>query len=350
MIVPLLSWHSQNADELIARIEKNRAFGRVAIACEKPTEGRLAPVLKSVAGWVDVELQLHEQDLVEALEYLNIGAMTILCDATNKLTWETEVPTDRLRVLSPQPGDQNRMTAENPALDVVADCFRTQTPILIDTDWLDSQPDFAADALASSLRSDRADGLWPTVIVDQLGMALGLAYSNHESLRHSLRTGKATYWSRSRNELWEKGKTSGATQALINVRTDCDSDCLRFQVRQTPPGFCHLNSHSCFGEERTIQTVLSRLTERIHGADEKSFTRKLANDPKMLEAKLLEEASELAEANSNLEVRWETADVLYFSLVKMLNSGVALDEVFAELARRLNRVVRRKNKLDPNDN
>ena len=184
--------------------------------------------------------------------------------------------------------------------------------------------------------------------MDQIGLALGLAYSNQQSLRHALRTGKATYWSRSRNELWEKGKTSGATQELINVRTDCDSDCLRFQVRQTPPGFCHLKTHTCFGEERTIRTVLNRLTERIHGADEKSFTRKLANDPKMLEAKLLEEASELAEAESNLEVRWETADVLYFSLVKMLNRGVALEEVFAELARRLNRVVRRKNKLEPN--
>jgi phosphoribosyl-ATP pyrophosphohydrolase/phosphoribosyl-AMP cyclohydrolase/histidinol dehydrogenase len=149
--------------------------------------------------------------------------------------------------------------------------------------------------------------------------------------------------------LWIKGETSGATQQLLGIRMDCDRDCLRFKVTQDPPGFCHLNTHTCFGEERTIESVVQRLIERINDSDEGSFTRKLANNAKMLEAKLLEEAQELSEAsrlNDKHEIAWEAADVLYFSLVAMLKNGVTLDRVFQELARRMNRVVRRKNKLE----
>jgi len=132
----------------------------------------------------------------------------------------------------------------------------------------------------------------------------------------------------------------------LNPETIVDYYC---GVTQDPPGFCHRNTHTCFGEERSIATVVQRLKERIDSPDAKSFTRKLANDAEMLQKKLLEEAGELAEANQGddrYEVAWEAADVMYFSLVAMLNNGVGLDEVYAELARRMNRIVRRKNKLE----
>ena len=89
---------------------------------------------------------------------------------------------------------------------------------------------------------------------------------------------------------------------------------------------------------------MSRLAERIESSNEKSFTHRLATDSSLLEKKLLEEAKELSDASQEddrYEVAWETADVFYFSLVAMLKSGVGLDEVYAELARRINRVVRR---------
>jgi phosphoribosyl-ATP pyrophosphohydrolase/phosphoribosyl-AMP cyclohydrolase/histidinol dehydrogenase len=144
--------------------------------------------------------------------------------------------------------------------------------------------------------------------------------------------------------LWVKGLTSGATQQLLGIRFDCDRDCLRFTVTQDAPGFCHRNTHTCFGEERSIATVMQRLKQRIDSPDAKSFTKKLANDADLLRKKLLEEAGELAEAaqlDDRYEVAWEAADVLYFSLVAMLNNGVGLEEVYAELSRRMNRIVRR---------
>ena len=115
-------------------------------------------------------------------------------------------------------------------------------------------------------------------------------------------------------------------------------------MTQDAPGFCHRNTHTCFGAERSIATVIQRLTERIHSPDAKSFTKKLAGDAELLQKKLLEEAQELAEAaqlDDRYEVAWEAADVMYFSLVAMLNNGVGLEEVYAELARRMNRIVRR---------
>ena len=113
------------------------------------------------------------------------------------------------------------------------------------------------------------------------GIALGLAYSNRESLHHAIETRNGTYWSRSRDSLWVKGATSGATQQLLGIRLDCDSDCLRFMVTQDPPGFCHKNRHTCFGEERSIATVLHRLAQRIESSNEKSFTRRLATDARL---------------------------------------------------------------------
>src|SRR5690606_40308858 len=95
-------------------------------------------------------------------------------------------------------------------------------------------PDLA-DASAAPLASDRPDGLWPTVVVDEGGAALGLAWSSRESLRQAIDTGRGVYQSRSRG-LWVKGETSGASQELLMVSADCDRDSLRFVVRQHGTG------------------------------------------------------------------------------------------------------------------
>ena len=150
--------------------------------------------------------------------------------------------------------------------------------------------------------------------------------------------------------LWIKGETSGATQQLLGVRFDCDRDCLQFRVTQSAPGFCHRDTYTCFGKYRSIQTVMQRLIERIN--DSPIQNPSLANLPMMRRCwrpNLLEEAKELSEASQTddvCEIAWEAADVLYFSLVAMLKNGVTLDRVYDELARRMNRVVRRKNKLE----
>ena len=92
----------------------------------------------------------------------------------------------------------------------------------------------------------KMDGLIPVVVQDAMTKeVLMLAYANKEALEHTLKTCKATYWSRSRKELWVKGETSGHTQKIQSVSTDCDYDTLLYVVEQTGPA-CHTGSHNCF--------------------------------------------------------------------------------------------------------
>ena len=91
------------------------------------------------------------------------------------------------------------------------------------------------DIICNLLSSDRPDGLFPTIVTDEQGLALGLCYSSKDSLNEAIRLGKGVYWSRKRG-LWLKGETSGATQELVSIAIDCDGDTLRFAVRQKSPG------------------------------------------------------------------------------------------------------------------
>ena len=197
-----------------------------------------------------------------------------------------------------------------------------------------------AEAFAAPLVSDRADGLWPTVVVDERGTALGMVWSDLESLRAALERGQGVYHSRSRG-LWVKGETSGAVQELLRVDADCDRDCLRFTVRQQPPGFCHLGTRTCWGPDQGLGALARRLAARRQEAPAGSYTAKLFDDPALLGAKLREEADELAEATARDHVIHEAADVLYFTLTTLARHGVELAEVEAALDRRALKVTRR---------
>jgi phosphoribosyl-ATP pyrophosphohydrolase/phosphoribosyl-AMP cyclohydrolase len=197
-----------------------------------------------------------------------------------------------------------------------------------------------AEGFAAALTSDRQDGLWPTVVVDERGIALGLAYSSLDSLRAALEQGRGIYHSRSRG-LWVKGESSGANQELLRVDADCDRDTLRFMVRQEPPGFCHLGTRTCFGQEHGLGALARRLAGRRQDAPDGSYTARLLRDPDLLGAKLREEADELARAATRPEVVHEAADVLYFTLTALARHGVELAEVEAALDRRAGKVTRR---------
>ena len=203
-----------------------------------------------------------------------------------------------------------------------------------------------AEAFAAPFSSDRPDGLWPTVVVDPFDRALGLCYSNLESLRKTLETGRGTYWSRRRG-LWEKGATSGATQEVLEILPDCDRDTLRFRVRQAGKGFCHLETTSCWGPVRGLATLEQRIMQRIASAPEGSYTRRLFEDPDLLRSKLLEEAGELSDARTEEEIVWETADVLYFTLTSMAVGGATLEDVLAHLEHRSRAVTRRPGNAKP---
>lgn len=197
-----------------------------------------------------------------------------------------------------------------------------------------------ADVLTGILRSDRDDGLWPTVVVDENDVALGLAYSSERSLRRALDDGLGVYESRSRG-LWIKGESSGATQELLRVDMDCDRDALRFTVRQAGDGFCHRGTRTCFGDARGWPELVRRTAARVDDEESGSYTKRLLRDVELLRAKLLEEAGELAEASTPEHVAEEAADVLYFTAVALARAGVPFSAVERVLDRRALRCTRR---------
>ena len=197
-----------------------------------------------------------------------------------------------------------------------------------------------AEAIAAPLVSERDDGLWPTIVVDELGTTLGLAWSSPESLDQAVERGRGIYQSRKRG-LWEKGATSGATQDLLGIAVDCDRDALRFTVRQHGESFCHLGTRTCWGDDSGIGRLSRRLAGLANELESESNTVRLLNDATLLSAKLREEADELATASSRRDVTEEAADVIYFTLVKAAASGVDVADVERELDRRALRVKRR---------
>lgn len=197
-----------------------------------------------------------------------------------------------------------------------------------------------AESLASMIRSDRPDGLWPTVVVDESGTALGLVYSSAESLGRAMEERRGIYQSRTRG-IWVKGETSGASQELLSVDVDCDRDTLRFTVRQHGRGFCHEGTWQCWGDDRGLGRLERRVGSIAGAPDPESNTYRLLQDPELLAAKLIEEATELAAAESKEDVIHESADLIYFLLVRARSAGVDLDEVARELDRRERRVTRR---------
>jgi phosphoribosyl-ATP pyrophosphohydrolase len=211
-----------------------------------------------------------------------------------------------------------------------------------------------AAAMAACLKSDRPDGLWPTVVCDEDGVALGLVYSDAGSLKVAIDERAGVYRSRSRG-LWRKGASSGDSQTLLRIDVDCDRDALRFTVRQDGGGFCHRGYRSCFswpgpdgagGDDRGFshldRTVAARLAAvQDGGAPAGSYTARLFTEEGLLAAKLAEETAELAEARGPVRAAEEAADLIYFTAVALAREGACLADAAAVLDRRALRLTRR---------
>ncbi|RHZ76870.1 hypothetical protein Glove_187g96 [Diversispora epigaea] len=217
--------------------------------------------------------------------------------------------------------------------------------LVIPIDQLTLDPDVngllnIADAFSCSLKSDRSDGLFITAVVDERGLLLGIVYSSIESIREALKTKTGVYQSRKRG-LWHKGATSGSVQELKKIQTDCDGDSLRFVVKQHGTGFCHLNTRTCFGDDSGLTALENTLQSRKLSSPTGSYTQKLFQDSNLLHSKIIEEANELCSATTKENIAWETADLVYFSLVKCVANGVSLTDVEAHLNQRAKKITRR---------
>lgn len=184
-----------------------------------------------------------------------------------------------------------------------------------------------------------SDSLTPTVVVDEQGRALGLAYSNLESLKLAINRGQGIYWSRKRG-LWIKGETSGDTQELLAIDLDCDRDTLRFTVRQKG-NFCHLKTATCWGDQRGLAMLESTIKQRMDEAPPGSYTRRLLDEEGLLDKKITEEAEEVITAENANHLTEEMADLIYFMMVKLNKSGKSWADVDKVLDQRTRKITRR---------
>ena len=189
-------------------------------------------------------------------------------------------------------------------------------------------------------------GLIPAIVVDdETGKVLTLAYMNRESLQISMEKGLTCFWSRSRQELWLKGETSGNYQHIVSITADCDGDALEVRVKKDGPA-CHTGEDSCFfnpvfGEktdkfqlEGLYQLLLSRKKELPEG----SYTTYLFQKglDKILK-KVGEESTEViiaGKAEDKAETIYEIADLAYHVLVLMVQMGIFVEDIRRELAGR----------------
>ena len=191
-------------------------------------------------------------------------------------------------------------------------------------------------------------GLIPAIVTDaSSGKVLTLAYMNRESLEISMKEGRTCFWSRSRQELWRKGETSGNVQHIVDITADCDRDALVVRVNKDGPA-CHLGTDSCFNdrvfssekeaEPFSVQGLYALLEGRRESLPEGSYTTYLFQKglDKILK-KVGEECTEViiaGKAGDKGETVYEIGDLMYHVMVLMVEMGISVDEVMAELASR----------------
>ena len=190
-------------------------------------------------------------------------------------------------------------------------------------------------------------GLIPAIVIDAVSKKLlTLAYMNRESLKTSEEKGLCCFWSRSRNELWLKGETSGNYQHIVSITADCDKDALQILVEKDGPA-CHTGTESCFTNpiwesdslsEFSLESLYELIKGRKTSKQEGSYTTYLFEKglDKILK-KVGEESTEViiaAKAEDKKETVYEIADLAYHVLVLMVEAGISVEDIQKELASR----------------
>ncbi len=192
-----------------------------------------------------------------------------------------------------------------------------------------------------------SNGLIPAIVVDAIsGKVLTLAYMNRESLAISMEKGLTCFWSRSRGDLWLKGETSGNYQHIVSITAECDGDALVVKVEKEGPA-CHKGTDSCFEDviwqsddrhEFSLQSLMTLIEGRKTEKKEGSYTTYLFEKglDKILK-KVGEECTEViiaAKAEDRAETIYEISDLVYHTMVLMIQQGISLEDIHRELASR----------------
>ncbi len=199
-------------------------------------------------------------------------------------------------------------------------------------------------------------GLIPAVVQNRTTKeVLMVAYMNKDAAEQTVKTGKATFWSRSHNKLWVKGETSGNFMYVKDIRVDCDADCLLVEV--DPAGAaCHTGNRSCFYRKAesgvlvedtgcdsvadAVAVEQATIIDRKNNPEDGSYTNYLFDkgEDKILK-KVGEEAAEVVIAGKNRskeEIAYETADLMYHLTVMLVDNGMTWEDIYAEIKRRKN--------------
>ncbi len=276
-------------------------------------------------GWAN-DTGLSVEPLLQELDGLVGGVLTTFVEIEGRMTGLNMDRVKQLVAVSPVPltiAGGVSTTSEIAALSNL--CVDTQVGMALYTGRMPF-----VDGVIAGL--NWRDGMIPPIACRPDGRVLMMAMSTPESLRCSLETGDMYYWSRSRNELWQKGATSGNTQKLVGIRPDCDGDTLLATVEPAGPA-CHTGQDSCFGSipfsiENLQQIVSDRLSRPVAG----SYTASLTAD--RMRQKLIEEAGEVALARDNDNLVAEAADLMYFLTVILAERDVPFAAVTRELEAR----------------
>ena len=192
------------------------------------------------------------------------------------------------------------------------------------------------------MRVDFSKGLVPAVVRDAAsGAILMLAWMNEEALSRTIETGQSWFWSRSRNELWHKGATSGNTQKVVNIATDCDDDAIVLTVQPNGPA-CHTGAFSCFdavpAPPLDLESLMRVLKSRYSARPEGSYSAYLFNSgrDKILK-KIGEEATEVViagKSETRERIASEIADLVFHLSALLVDNGMEWSDVGRELASR----------------
>ncbi len=211
------------------------------------------------------------------------------------------------------------------------------------------------EEIISTLKFD-ASGLIPAVVQNiETNEVLMVAYMNANTIKQTMETGRATFWSRSRQEVWVKGDTSGNYMYVKEVRVDCDCDCLVLLVNPAGPA-CHTGNRTCFfrkiedgklieddkkpAKSDIFEREQAVVIDRKENPEEGSYTNYLFDkgEDKILK-KVGEEAAEVVIAGKNRdkgEISYEVSDLIYHLTVMLVDNGMTWDDIYEEMERRRN--------------